>query len=919
MHPPFPPSAVSLGVEVNAKSKEQKLGPHILGGGDSGTLMPPPPARALETDGRLDPPVTAEAMTRVLGVFQSVLAGGQRSPASSSLSGGGTLQASYTALQSIMASREQLAAEMAAARTPLKAGVELAARRDLREETRKRVSAELEAVALRCSVLHAERRSARGASEQQRLHTTAEELARSNRAKIRGLLKRLEGSQLQSPFAAPLPSRPPPSRPPTATTPLTTTSPPLPTTTTTTAAAATNVVTAESAVAKPSPPPLRSSQTAAVTKPPRAELRAQGATPARKATRPAPASSSQRSLRIEVATPPAGPTQTTPAVPAQAAAAVPTKMATAAGTPKRDPLEPARPRPAPTPAAAQKRRSTPPRPKEKSATARAKAVQERRRTEQGAPAPAPEVEESVPPPSKRTAQKLQTPAKHRAAPPARTPAPAPQAVWSSPSSSPPPPLPAAKPPTGDAEPLALVGQVFQTWGEGGYLAEVNDGGAGSLVAGGDELIASHFSTHCILDANVDGYAWSHTAGYRRYSGVAGAKEWLLFLTEVDFPDFEVVDMSAAGSQTVNAVVAYTPSVKATGRRAGEKLVDRQEWTVVDGRVTRVRFHWSKPALMDALFAAPEARVEPLPPPSAHAATRRKPEPPPAHAGGTEPPRPPAAEGGGAPPRMEAEPPSGLQKLEVAPALAAEVRPPSAGGWSSSVQERFDAWGVVAPERARGGSGGTSAAEVPYAKQEVPPPRTWEVRPVKHEASAPPAFTGAEWARLGLDLPRTICDARSAAGTASARAPIAPGKAETSVHPGKREVAPGSLEARPTSVLPREVAPGSLEARPTSVLPREVAPGSFEARPPSVWAPGVEELWSQWRGGSGGGAADAGQPPLLPPPRKMESAHARYAPSPRSLEVPCAKHEPGAPPKVEVEPAAPSGEVRRWLERWGVAQ
>ena len=29
------PRVVSLGVEVNAKSKEQKLGPHILGGGDS--------------------------------------------------------------------------------------------------------------------------------------------------------------------------------------------------------------------------------------------------------------------------------------------------------------------------------------------------------------------------------------------------------------------------------------------------------------------------------------------------------------------------------------------------------------------------------------------------------------------------------------------------------------------------------------------------------------------------------------------------------------------------------------------------------------------------------------------------------------------------------------------------------------------
>ena len=122
-------------------------------------------------DHSLEPVATPEAMTRVLGIFQSVL-GGQCSP-STSLTVSGAMQASHSAVQSIMATREQLAAEMAEARLPLMAGPELAARRQLREETRKSVSAELKVAALRAS------REARERSERQRPSSPVEELARS--------------------------------------------------------------------------------------------------------------------------------------------------------------------------------------------------------------------------------------------------------------------------------------------------------------------------------------------------------------------------------------------------------------------------------------------------------------------------------------------------------------------------------------------------------------------------------------------------------------------------------------------------------------------------------------------------------------------------------------------------------------------
>jgi hypothetical protein len=109
--------------------------------------------------------------------------------------------------------------------------------------------------------------------------------------------------------------------------------------------------------------------------------------------------------------------------------------------------------------------------------------------------------------------------------------------------------------------------------------------------------------HVILDANADGYSWSHTAGYKRYDGVAGAKEWLTFLTSIDFPDFQVVRMVPAGPHAVSVTVSYTPTVKATGRSAPQKLVDKQEWAVMDGQVQSVDFLWSKPAVLDALFEA----------------------------------------------------------------------------------------------------------------------------------------------------------------------------------------------------------------------------------------------------------------------------------------------------------------------------
>jgi hypothetical protein len=129
--------------------------------------------------------------------------------------------------------------------------------------------------------------------------------------------------------------------------------------------------------------------------------------------------------------------------------------------------------------------------------------------------------------------------------------------------------------------LEVVQTVFQTWAEGGYLAEGT----------GDAAIARDCAANVSIQANAHNYKWTNTVGYKHYSGLGGMKEWLVFLTTVDFPDFKVVSMEPVSDSEVAATVAYTPTVKATAKTAAAVIKDTQTWTVREGKVTEVVFHW----------------------------------------------------------------------------------------------------------------------------------------------------------------------------------------------------------------------------------------------------------------------------------------------------------------------------------------
>jgi hypothetical protein len=164
--------------------------------------------------------------------------------------------------------------------------------------------------------------------------------------------------------------------------------------------------------------------------------------------------------------------------------------------------------------------------------------------------------------------------------------------------------PPVLPTTTNKTSLEVVQDVFSVWGSGAYTEDSGDGKHTANAA----AIAEQFADDCYLDASGNcaggNHQWAHTKGYREYEGLAGAGDWLVFLTGMQFPDFEVLNMTKKGPQNVIATVSYTPTVSATGKTAPGPMADTQTWTVSGGKVTSVLFNWSQPEVLDSLFAGP---------------------------------------------------------------------------------------------------------------------------------------------------------------------------------------------------------------------------------------------------------------------------------------------------------------------------
>ena len=71
---------------------------------------------------------------------------------------------------------------------------------------------------------------------------------------------------------------------------------------------------------------------------------------------------------------------------------------------------------------------------------------------------------------------------------------------------------------------------------------------------------------------------------------------------MEFPDFTIVGMTVLAGEVIVSV-SYTPTVKATGKTAPTKLYDLQKWSILGGKISKIKFFWGNHAVFDELFAA----------------------------------------------------------------------------------------------------------------------------------------------------------------------------------------------------------------------------------------------------------------------------------------------------------------------------
>lgn len=105
-------------------------------------------------------------------------------------------------------------------------------------------------------------------------------------------------------------------------------------------------------------------------------------------------------------------------------------------------------------------------------------------------------------------------------------------------------------------------------------------------------------------ATPESYEMKHTDGYKNYSGHAGWKAWVEFLTTIGFPDFTVEECVQDQDEPslVHVKTSYTPTVNATGK-TGCKMNDLHRWVVTGGKISQVKFLWGSPEQLDELFNA----------------------------------------------------------------------------------------------------------------------------------------------------------------------------------------------------------------------------------------------------------------------------------------------------------------------------
>jgi ketosteroid isomerase-like protein len=127
------------------------------------------------------------------------------------------------------------------------------------------------------------------------------------------------------------------------------------------------------------------------------------------------------------------------------------------------------------------------------------------------------------------------------------------------------------------------------------LAMIQGWGAGELQT--TSGCSKYFTEDSVFDAKHD---MKNTRGYKMYSGLQGCVDWCDFLTTIDMPDFQPLNIVEVGTDTVVMRMRFTATVKATKKSA--PTTDNCVWlSMTDGKISAMKFYFDKMDELDACF------------------------------------------------------------------------------------------------------------------------------------------------------------------------------------------------------------------------------------------------------------------------------------------------------------------------------
>jgi hypothetical protein len=141
---------------------------------------------------------------------------------------------------------------------------------------------------------------------------------------------------------------------------------------------------------------------------------------------------------------------------------------------------------------------------------------------------------------------------------------------------------------GNNNDVATVKSCFAAWGEG----KLN--GAEALGS-----IHFYFNEDFIGDCFVP---MQNTDIYRQYRGRNGVLEWTTNMEQLEFRGMRASFSPGSRAGEVIMQTTFTPFVKATGKE-GNEVTDLNIFTVVNGKISNVKYFMDNSQKMDELFDA----------------------------------------------------------------------------------------------------------------------------------------------------------------------------------------------------------------------------------------------------------------------------------------------------------------------------